>query len=145
MTLNELTSTDYVAIIGALTGSLALGWDILKWFRDGARLKVSIRPNTYYEDGEALSVENHDNGTSEELASYYHIEIVNRGNLPTTLLGVEGSTKSIGLSKLFDRKKAVIGIGVPRFIPHFGKKYQVLLTLVKCGAAESEWMVLEIK
>jgi hypothetical protein len=35
-----MTTTDIIAWLGAITGTLALGWDIYKWRQDGVRLAV---------------------------------------------------------------------------------------------------------
>ena len=40
-----MTTTDVAAWIGALTGTFVLLWDIFKWVRSGARIKVSASPN----------------------------------------------------------------------------------------------------
>ena len=127
MEFSEFSGTDYAAVWGALVGSFVLMWDILKWVKDGPRLKLSVRPNTFYNDGEVLSIEKHENGESKTLASYYHIEIVNRGTLPTTLLGIEASTRPVGIFKLFNRKKMIVSQASPAFTPHYGKNMPYII------------------
>jgi hypothetical protein len=39
-----MTASDWAAWVGALTGVLALSWEILKWTREGARLHLQTSP-----------------------------------------------------------------------------------------------------
>jgi hypothetical protein len=40
-----MTATDVAAFVGAITGPLALGWEIYKWWIKGCRLRGSSRPH----------------------------------------------------------------------------------------------------
>ena len=124
-------STDYLAAWGALTGSLVLLWDILKWFRDGPRLKVRVRPNTFYEDGEIVDVEKTEHGEFTSYAVYYHIEITNVGTQPTTLLDIEATTKPLGIERIErikrKSKRFLISCSEKAFTPHFGKSLPQVL------------------
>lgn len=45
-----MTASDWAAWIGAVTGVLALAWEIVRWFSEGARLQLqtssTMRLNT---------------------------------------------------------------------------------------------------
>ena len=118
----EYVSTEYLALLGALTGSFALIWDIVKWARNGAKFKINIRPNTFYPDGKITNVEKCENGERKTYATYYHIEIVNAGNQPSTLLDIEVTSKPSGLEKLKKKTEGIISYTSTAFTPHFGKK-----------------------
>ena len=62
-----MTTTDYLAWIGAITGTLALAWDIFKWVHGGVRLSFK-----------AVAV-----GMEEPEGIKF--EICNRGGKPTTI------------------------------------------------------------
>lgn len=50
-----MNASEAAAWIGAITGSLALLWDIIKWGRTGPRIRVSVAPNmTTYGSAEML-------------------------------------------------------------------------------------------
>jgi hypothetical protein len=72
--------TFLIAVYGALTGTIALGWDFVKWRFSEARLVVRVMTNMLYHDG----TRTHD---KRRLA----IVVQNRGGKPTTLtlLGAE--------------------------------------------------------
>lgn len=40
-----MNASEAAAWLGAITGSLALLWDIIKWGRTGPRIRVSVAPN----------------------------------------------------------------------------------------------------
>lgn len=40
-----VVGTSTVAIIGALTGVASLGWQIFKYLKDGAILRIRVSPN----------------------------------------------------------------------------------------------------
>ena len=106
---------DYVAWWGAIIATLVLIWDLFKWLRSGANITVRHRLNTYYPDGRLIKKEKVKNGESIELAKYCHIELINKGTLPTTIMDILAShTKG---------KDGVITTSTnQRFTPHFGKK-----------------------
>ena len=41
----NMNASDIAAWFGAVTGSLALLWDIIKWSKAGARLRISVSPD----------------------------------------------------------------------------------------------------
>ena len=87
-----MTITSIAAWWGAGIATIVFLWDIVKWFKRGAKLHVSISPNVTYPDAEVLSKRTDDQGvTASELASYCHIEISNVGDQPTTLLSIEAT------------------------------------------------------
>jgi hypothetical protein len=68
-----MSSTVVMAWLGALTGTAALGWDVLKWFKDGPRLRVKVRPNTWYGDAEVIQTEKTEHGEATEYHTYNHV------------------------------------------------------------------------
>jgi hypothetical protein len=105
---------DYVAWWGAVIATLVLLWDVAKWFKSGPQIKQRIQLDTVYPDSKVLSMEKMGNGESGELASYGHIELVNTGTSPTTIMGISAThTPDNNLGRLsFDNQ---------RFTPHYGK------------------------
>lgn len=72
-----MTVTDILALIGALTGTLAILWDIFKWKNSGARLKINVAPNMIL-IADGLSLENQEKRIS--------VEVVNVGQRNTTVV-----------------------------------------------------------
>lgn len=76
-----MAPTDAAAWVGAITGSLVLLWDVFKWVRSGARIRVSASPNmTAYGSAVALL------GTKTCIA----VEASNVGQAKTTITHVVG-------------------------------------------------------
>lgn len=118
-------STDFIAWYGAILATVVLVFNIWKWSRSRPRLRVRIRANIYYDDGGVASVEKTPTGEIQTLIPYYHIEVTNVGELPTTILGVSATTRAKGiLEKIrqrgskFKGEMSYFGRG---FIPHYGK------------------------
>ena len=112
---------DYVAWWGAVVATLVLLWDVAKWFTSGPIIRQRIQLDAFYPDSKVLNVEKLENGESRELAAYCHIELVNTGTLPTTIME---------LSATHVRGKRKIGrmsISSQRFIPHYGKTLPYVL------------------
>lgn len=106
---------DYVAWWGAVVATLVLLWDVAKWLKSGARVRQRMQLNIFYPDSRVLGVQKLDHGESSELAAYCHIELVNIGALPTTIMGILATHKP-GKNKIgrmsFDNQ---------RLLPHYGK------------------------
>jgi len=111
---------NYVAWWGAIIATLVLIWDLIKWLRSGANIKVRYRLNTYYPDGRVIKTEKLENGESKELAGYCHIELINKGTLPTTIMDILASHTKGKDGHLFTSTSQ-------RFTPHFGKKIPSVL------------------
>ena len=116
-------STEFVAGYGAIVATVVLAWDIWKWSRRQARLRIKITPHVGYPDGEIIKVEKTASGEIQTSATYYHVEVTNVGELATTVLGASATTANVGL---FDRIRAWHykhrGIlGYSGFIVHNGK------------------------
>ena len=77
--------TFWIAIWGAVLSSIAIIWDVVKWINSGAKLRIKIKPNTYYPDS--------NKNDNETLTPSFHIEIVNIGTYPTTLISVSSEIK----------------------------------------------------
>lgn len=105
---------DYVAWWGAVVATLVFLWDVAKWFKSGPRIKQRIQLDTVYHDSKVLSTEKLENGESRELASYGHIELVNTGTLPTTIMGISPThAPRPKLGRMFFDNQ--------RFMPFYGK------------------------
>lgn len=106
---------NYVAWWGAIIATLVLFWDLTKWFRSGANIKVRHRINVYYPDGKVLKTEKLKNGESKKLASYCHIELINNGTLPTTIMDILAT-------HVKGEDSMIVTSSSQCFTPHFGKK-----------------------
>ncbi len=95
--MSNLISSDAVAWWGAISGTAVLIWDVIKQLRNGAKLRITSRPDTYYPDSEVLKEERLPNGhVSNVLRPSIHVEVVNYGNLPTTLIKTDASRSLYG-------------------------------------------------
>ena len=116
-------STEGVAWYGAIVATVVFVWDIWKWSRRQARLRIKITPLVCYPDGEITSVQKTAHGEVREFATYYHIEVTNIGELPTTVLGATATTASAGiLGRVRAWRRRQRGIfGYTGLIAHAGK------------------------
>ncbi len=73
--------TQFLAWVGAITGSLALGWDVYKWFQTGPKIKIVVAPNMSAYGGLQYSI-----GTDRKIM----VEVTNLGDRPTTLTHLIG-------------------------------------------------------
>ncbi|MBW7469462.1 hypothetical protein [Marinobacter sp. F4218] len=107
-------STDVVAWWGAVIATLVLLWDVVKWLNSGASLKSRIVLNTHYDDGEVIKREKTEHGETITYESYCHIEVVNTGSLPTTVMGIRAT---------HSKNKSGMQMSVTQqvFTEHFGK------------------------
>lgn len=117
----ELASTDIVAWWGAILATSIFVWDIVKWRKHGPKLRLSVRPNSIYLDSKVYEGEQDENGVTEGyLKSYIHIEIVNTGTLPTTIMNISSSQKM--------DNGGTLGTSLVGFQVHFGKALPYLIT-----------------
>ena len=72
-----MTLTDVLALVGAFTGSGALLWDVFKWFNTGAKLRLSVSPNTILVGG---------GFSGDDKTKRISIEVTNVGHRKTTLV-----------------------------------------------------------
>ena len=72
-----MTLTDVLALVGAFTGSGALLWDVFKWFNSGAKLRLSVSPNTILVGG---------GFSGDDKTKRISIEVTNVGHRKTTLV-----------------------------------------------------------
>lgn len=114
-----MDTTQIVAWWGAVVATLVLLWDVVKWLNTGPKIKKRITLNNHYGDGRLISEEKTENGTIQEYEEYCHIELVNIGNQPTTIMNISGETKI---------KSSRQGFVQDVFIPHFGKKLPHVLS-----------------
>jgi len=120
-----MPSTELVAWYGAVVATVVFLFDVWKWARHRAALRVTIRPNVCYHDGEVEKVEKTDHGETGTLKIYFHIEVTNVGELPTTLMGVSSTTRFRGVFErlIAWRKKKLVGeFANYTFTAHYGKQ-----------------------
>lgn len=87
-----MTITSIAAWWGAGVSTVVFLWDIVKWFNRGAKLRVDITPNVTYSDAEVISTGTDEHGQKyKQMATYFHIEIVNIGAQPTTILDIKAT------------------------------------------------------
>jgi len=72
-----MTATDVAAYVGAITGPLALGWEIYKWWTKGCRLRASTYVHSAGPAGKAIGGER-----------YIRLNVRNVGDAATTITRV---------------------------------------------------------
>ena len=112
---------DYVAWWGAIVATLVLMWDVAKWLKTGPKIRKRIQLNTGYLDSKVLSVEKLENGESKKLAVYCHIELVNTGTSPTTIMGIMATHVNA-------RQEGQMSVTSQRFLPHYGNTLPYVLS-----------------
>ncbi|WP_018079672.1 hypothetical protein [Thiobacillus denitrificans] len=87
-----MTITDIAAWYAAAVATAVFAWDIIKWVRSGPRLRINTKCNISYADGRVIESTSLEGGALvSTLAEYCHIEILNTGDQPTTLIDVEAA------------------------------------------------------
>ena len=114
-------STDVVAWWGAVVATLVLLWDVAKWLQSGANVKSRIVLNAYYDDAKVLEREKLENGERITLEEYCHVELVNVGSLPTTIMGVRATHSK-------SKQGPQLTIFQEVFTEHYGKKLPHVLS-----------------
>jgi hypothetical protein len=107
-----MDNIEIVAWWGAIISTFVLLWDILKWLQSGPRIKSRISLNIHYDDGKVTSKEKNEYGEVTHHEEYCHIELVNIGTMPTTIMEISATNK----------KNGSYGVAQPAFTTHFGKK-----------------------
>lgn len=85
--------SDFVAWWGAVVGTFVLIWDVVKWSRERPRVQINARMPMAYSDSEQVETKTPSGEVVTELRSYCHVEIVNKGSMPTTIVSVCCSNK----------------------------------------------------
>jgi len=90
-----MTITEIAAWYAATIATAVFIWDIIKWLRNGPRLRITATCNVSYPDARVNTKRLlDDGGEAAELAIYCHIEVLNVGSQPTTLISIEAANKS---------------------------------------------------
>lgn len=110
-----MDSTQIVAWWGGTVATLVLLWDITKWIQAGPKIKSRIYLNAQYGDGKVISREKKEYGEVVIYEKYCHIELINIGTMPTTVMGISATHKK---RKNFGQ----FGTAAQAFTEHFGKK-----------------------
>ncbi len=109
-------TTELVAWWGAIVATVVLLWDFFKWKTSGPKIKSRLALNVHYDDGKVISTETKNNVTTQEYEEYCHIELINTGDLPTTIMSVSATHQPTKKSKI------IHGAFHPAFTAHQGKK-----------------------
>lgn len=87
-----MSLSDIAAWYAAAVATAVFVWDIVKWFRTGPRLRVNARCNVCYPDARVISTKPLEGGGEvSTLADYCHVEVLNVGGQPTTLIDIEAT------------------------------------------------------
>ena len=113
-----MNNSEIAAWWGAIAASGLLGWDVVKWLRSKAVIRLTAKPNAWYSDSEVVNETKFEGGISRELKPYIHIELANVGSMPTTIMHIEA---------VRSWKEGQVGQSGPGFQEHFGMKLPYVL------------------
>lgn len=108
-----MNSTDIAAWYAAVVATAVFLWDIVKWIRNGPRLRINAISDVFYPDGRVIEKRQLDGCEEKTLATYCHIEVLNVGGQPTTLIDIQ----VVNASNLNEKLVSYSG---PAFIVHSG-------------------------
>ncbi|RTL51177.1 MAG: hypothetical protein EKK46_12505 [Rhodocyclaceae bacterium] len=109
-----MTLTDIAAWYAAAVATAVFVWDVIKWFRNGPRLRVNTACGVGYPDGRVISKHKTEDGAEvTTLADYCHIEVLNIGGQPTTLIDIQ-------VTNVKRKNGMKIGFSGPAFTIHAG-------------------------
>ena len=114
-------STQIVAWWGAIVATFVLVWDAYKYFSNGAKIKSRVYLNIDYDDSKLIPEKTVGNVASKKYEQYCHIELINIGNMPTTIMEIRATHKPIKTCKLI---RGAFGMA---FTEHFGNKLPYVL------------------
>jgi hypothetical protein len=104
----------YVAWWGAALSTTVFVWDIAKWYKQGPQIRKRIKINVVYHDSKVLKITKLDTGGERrELEEYCHIELINIGRAPTTIMDIVATHTETSEGQMWS--------GYQRFVPHQGK------------------------
>lgn len=111
-----MTPTEIAAWYAATVSTSVFLWDIVKWFRNGPRLRINTKCNVSYPDGRVIErTQLEGGGEAATLADYCHIEVLNVGGQPTTLIDIQVKNEP----SVNGRQVSYSG---PAFLTHSGSK-----------------------
>lgn len=88
-----LIEFNLVAWWGAIVATVVLVWDIIKWSSNRPKVRINTQMPTSYFDSERVETKTSEGETVAELKTYCHIELINQGKIPTTIVSVCCSNK----------------------------------------------------
>ena len=97
---------DAVAWWGAVMGTIALVWEVWRWWRGRAWFRVSIHSNVYYDDS-VVAVRATATGEIRELVRHYRIEVVNLGDMPATITSISAVATVLGAKARWRRLRKI--------------------------------------
>lgn len=111
-----MTPVEITAWYAATISTSVFLWDIVKWFRNGPRLRINTKCNVSYPDGRCIETKKLEGGgEAKVLADYCHIEVLNVGGQPTTLIDIQVKNKPTANGRQ-------ISYSGPAFLTHAGSK-----------------------
>ena len=93
-----MTASDMAAWWGAGLASLVFGWDIYKWMTAGPRLFLKASPN--------MQLVGDRSGTE-----HVFVEVVNRGDKPTTITHLAFYSYKSSLQRILRRRNPAVALG----------------------------------
>ncbi|WP_157214682.1 hypothetical protein [Polaromonas sp. CF318] len=114
-----MNSTEIVAWWGAVIATTVLTWDVVKWLRSGARLRMKVKPNSHYHDSEVVPLKNAPDGACGRVKESIHIELANVGALPTTIMNISARRAIPG---------GWVGNDSSAFTVHWGKELPYMIS-----------------
>lgn len=99
--MNKLVPSDYAAWFGAITGSLALAWDLYKWKKSGPSLKL--------EAGTNMKIY----GPTSDDNKYITLRAINTGERTTTITNLSFVYYTNRIACLFRRLKQCFVVPMP--------------------------------
>ena len=109
---------EIVAWWGAIVATTVLVWDIIKWLRSGPKIRASAVMPTTYNDSKAEGIETKNGTTETTYTEFCHIEVINSGVLPTTILEFTITHK---------KNKASFNVSNSNYTPTLGYKLPQVL------------------
>jgi hypothetical protein len=88
-----LIEFNFVAWWGAIVAKVVLVWDIIKWSSNRPKIRINTQMPTSYSDSERVETKTPGGETVTELKTNCHIELINQGEIPTTIISVCCSNK----------------------------------------------------
>jgi hypothetical protein len=104
--------TFLIAVYGALTGTIALVWDVFKWRMSETRLHVRVQPDMKWFAGDVPLPQGF--APQDPDSSHVMISVQNRGGKSTTLTSLGVVVYKSGLHALFKRSPQYFYIARPR-------------------------------
>ena len=119
--VSEMNANAYAAWWGACIATIVLIWDLVKWSKAGARVRVRTQCDVHYPDSKILETKQTAHVQVQTLAHYCHLEVTNTGARATTLIWIEATHSQ-------KKMESRMAFGIPKFeVLNDGKAIPVVL------------------